>query len=357
VARRYSAGEKRYMIYPLRLLAKSLAVNLLPKDLFRDDIPISRAKTLFATFVRVVEIENHSYCNRTCWFCPNSTIDRRSKTTVMTGALFEKIVSDLASIHYGQTLIWSRYHEPLAHESIFERLARARHALPAAQLALVSNGDYLNRDMVRKLEKAGLDRLMLDLYLPEGKERDEAVAVREVNRFADRTGLTVSRPPGRFECTISGSSIRINMGLPNYTAQNISTRAGLVHVPSLENYQRTASCLAPTHSVVVDFNGKGVLCCQTRSDAALHQNAIIADLTEPGYSLFHMYRALGPTRLALLSPGQKNGVCKTCSVSADGPDRLSRRPWLANMFAAMPGTPQAIELAMRYQSRRRRFQI
>jgi len=55
----------------------------------------------------------------------------------------------------------------MAHVSIFERLGRARSRLPEAYLVLVSNGDYLNRETLRELERAGVNRLMLDLYLPK----------------------------------------------------------------------------------------------------------------------------------------------------------------------------------------------
>src|SRR5262249_55506305 len=58
------------------------------------------AKALFASSVRQVEIEVFTYCNRTCWFCPNSKIDRRSANTCMDEALYLRILSDLAEINY-----------------------------------------------------------------------------------------------------------------------------------------------------------------------------------------------------------------------------------------------------------------
>src|ERR1700758_4633894 len=122
----------------IRVLGKSLVANLLPTTLLEPTLELVEVKKLFSAFVRVVEIENHSYCNRTCAFCPNSFIDRRSQNLLMEDSLFERILDDLASIGYKQSLIWSRYHEPMAHASIFERLGRARARLPEAYLALVS---------------------------------------------------------------------------------------------------------------------------------------------------------------------------------------------------------------------------
>ncbi len=58
----------------------------------------------------------------------------------------------------------------------------------------------------------------------------------------------------------------------------------------LESYQSHAVCLAAVRHVVIDYNGKGMLCCQTRSDCAGHRGAVIGDLSRPGYGLFHLLR-------------------------------------------------------------------
>ena len=38
----------------------------------------------------MVEVEVHSYCNRVCWFCPNSFIDRKTKTYYLNENLYLK---------------------------------------------------------------------------------------------------------------------------------------------------------------------------------------------------------------------------------------------------------------------------
>lgn len=113
----------------------------------------------------------------------------------------------------------------------------------------------------------------------------------------------------------------------------MSTRGGLMTVPGLQSYQRRAICFRPLHSVPIDFNGKGMLCCEVRSDAPEHAGAVIGDLSVPGYSLFDLYRDMAPARLALLSPGPKGGVCTKCNVLDDGPDRTGRHPALAGILS------------------------
>lgn len=339
----------------LRVLSKSVVANLLPPEVSDPQADLATLRGLFSTFVRVVEIENHSYCNRVCPFCPNSFLDRRSQNVLMLDSLYNRILDDLASIEYNQALVWSRYHEPLAHSSIFERVARARARLPKAYLVLVSNGDYLNHESLQQLESADADRLMLDLYLPEGHERDLAEIETEKRKFAARTGLVLS-PIGEFDYRCCGSRIQITMGVPRYTGEHVSTRGGLVDVVHLRTYQRHTVCFNPLHSVVVDFNGKGMLCCQVRSDSPLQSSAIIGDLMQPGYTLFHLYGDLAPARAGLLAPGPKDGACRTCNVSAVGPDKLARRPAIAGIVSRLPGLQPLFRSAVRRFARHRKYE-
>lgn len=339
-----------------RILSKSVFANLLPADLFNPQLDLNASRKLFSQFVRMVEIENHSYCNRTCWFCPNAQLDRRSSNTLMRSAVYEKILADLKSIDYSQTFSWSRYHEPFAHDSIYDRIGLARRALPRAHLLVISNGDYLNRDSLRRLEDVGLDRMMLDLYLPEGKERDQSEIRGALDKFASRTGLNLT-PIGAYDYYCEGTRVHVTMGIPFYSATNMSTRGGLVRIQELDHFQRTAVCFNPVHSVTVDYNGKCVLCCQVRSDSPHHRDAIFGDLTDDRYSLFHFYRDLARARHGLVSPGPKLGACTTCTISGLGPNRLARRKTIASLAAFLPGVQPVFRAALKRASHRRKYEV
>ena len=334
------------------VLKKAAFVNTLPPQLVDDRLPIDEARDLFVRFVDQVEIENHNFCNRICWFCPNSFIDRRSQLRLMSDEVFEKIISALSEIDYDGNLTWSRYHEALADHSIFERIAAARRLLPRATLVVISNGDYMDRSTLPELEAAGVDRLILDLYLPDGKERDRGAIAKGLRQFRRRTGLTLEAD-NEVDFAISGTRLKATLEIPCYTEEAISTRGGLVEVPKLASYRRHAVCLAPVRHVVIDYNGRGMLCCQTRSDASEHENAIIGDLNRTGYGLFHLYRDLGAARRALLSPGEKTGACRSCDVRDDGPDKLARREWIARAMDAIPGVSNLVERMWRRSIRRR----
>lgn len=336
----------------MKKFLKRLWVNALPRDLFSTLISEERARDLFRRYVEVVEVENHSFCNRTCWFCPNSFLDRKTSTKLAPPELLDKVLRDLKTIDYDRTLVWSRYHEPLGHDSIYENAARARQALPRAILAMVSNGDYLNKERMQRLAESGLHRLMLDLYLPEGKEESDAEFERAFAKFLERTDLT-PRLMGNRYYELEGTSVRVTLMSPVYRKENISTRAGLIDVPKKTLYHRTAACLVPIRQVIIDYNGKGMLCCQVRSDAPEHQSAVIGDLMDPAYSLFHFYRDLAGARKALLREGAKKGVCESCDMSDASNAEVAITPTWQSILSVIPGT----ELLTGFGMRRDRFEF
>ena len=115
----------------------------------------------------MVEIEVFSLCNRTCWFCPNSYIDRRSENKLMNEGLYSKILGNLQEIGYNGTISYSRYNEPLADPIIFDRIKQARDTVPKELLHFNTNGDFFNKEILQKLYDVGLRSLNIQVYTPE----------------------------------------------------------------------------------------------------------------------------------------------------------------------------------------------
>ena len=68
--------------------------------------------------LKLIEIELFSYCNRKCWMCPNSFIDRKTNNTFMKTEIYKKILKELGSIDYDNLISFSRYNEPLSKKII-----------------------------------------------------------------------------------------------------------------------------------------------------------------------------------------------------------------------------------------------
>jgi len=335
----------------MRSLLRLALVNALPPALFDERADLGTVRRLFATYVKLVEIENHGYCNRTCWFCPNTFLDRRSGLSPMPGRVFEKILSGLADVGYDETLVWARYHEPLAHESIFENVARARAALPRAFLTMHSNGDYLTGEMVDRLERAGLDQLRLNLYVPNDRTFSAELEAEMLAQLCRRTGLAVERGSSGTR-RLGGRRLDMPVHVPDFR-RGMSTRGGLLGVSGGDGYVRTSACLSPVQHVVIDHDGKGVLCCQVRSDAPEHAGAVIGDLAAGGYGIFDLYRDLADARAGLVNGGPKSGVCRTCAVNLGGPDRFGRA---AVVGAALSAVGASAIAGRMWKARARRYE-
>lgn len=300
-----------------------IVINGLDDDLFSPALPRARAVELFKKYIDDVELENHSYCNRTCWFCPNSFIDRRSHNVFMSDAVYNKILVNLAEIAYSGTLEWSGYAEHFAYTSFLTRLSGARAALPLATLMVFTNGDYLNEELVDTVFAFGVV-LHVDIYPPEGDEFNEEKIAAALSKFCKRTKLTLvpqdvnGRGWGDYAIFYKGNSTESRLKVGRYSTDNILTRAGALDIAKKHTYLRHSICTKPVFHLNVNHNGKGMLCCNTRSDLPEHSSAIICDLSDPDEDLFSFFVKLAPARLALLDGKVKTGICASCDDDAAG---------------------------------------
>ena len=130
-------------------------------------------KAKFKEALKLIEIEIFSFCNRKCWFCPNSYVDRISETTFMDEDVYLGLIKQLQEIDYSGELTYSRYNEPLAYrEVITKRIKQAREMLPNATLRTNTNGDYVTRDYIEELCDVGFDELWIQQYLGNNQKYD-----------------------------------------------------------------------------------------------------------------------------------------------------------------------------------------
>ena len=168
---------------------KAFLSQVTPEAVASTALSTAAARALFKRLVRVVEIEPHSFCNRQCAFCTNALINRRGANVLFPDQVYQRLLANLASIGYAQKILFARYSEPLAHEHIIEMLHAARAACPASEIMITSNGDYLDRDMLKRLASSGLNRLHVSIYLANDETWTSALAAQRVAAFRQRLGV------------------------------------------------------------------------------------------------------------------------------------------------------------------------
>ena len=68
-------------------------------------------------------------------------------------------------------LIYSGYVEPLLDKKIYSSISNARKYLPKSQIEIITNGDVLNLERLKKLFKSGLSTLLISVY--DGPEEEK----------------------------------------------------------------------------------------------------------------------------------------------------------------------------------------
>ena len=231
--------------------------------------------------IRMVEVEIFSFCNRRCWFCPNSFIDRHSENILMDTDIYTKVLKDLQTIDYSGIISYSRYNEPFSHLDIFiERLNEARSLLPKALLHTNTNGDYITRESLDAVYDAGLRSLNIQCYLRQNEPFDTENIKNRIKIVANKLDLKYTETccnPYYYSVSFTYKDMCLNMYARdfNYTGNN---RAGSLKTikPSIRN----VPCYVPFTDIYIDHNGLIVPCCNFRSDIEKHKYFIMGDLNK-----------------------------------------------------------------------------
>lgn len=276
------------------------------------------AKDFFKQNVRLIEIELFSFCNRTCWFCPNSEIDRLSHNVVLEESTYLDIISQLAKVNYDGEITYSRYNEPLSNKDIIlSRIKAARDMLPLAKLRTNTNGDYLDREYIFQLRDAGLNELFVQQYLSNNELYDHKKISSKLFKKAVDLGFTysiVSDIPGqRIEVNLNTVGITTHIRARNFSKEGSGRTKFLSSIVS-SSYVRTKSCSQPFNNMYVDYNGNVMVCCNTRSDINSHAGGIMGNVSKNKLWEIFISDAYAPWRNMLGQDGIKTGICATCKI-------------------------------------------
>ncbi len=235
-------------------------------------------KRILKKFLQAVEIEIASFCNRTCYFCPNSHIDRKSKSIELDEAVFLKLVNNLSEIDYDKFLNFHRFNEPLANkELILKRVRQARERLPKAKFCIFTNGDYAGKEYFEELREAGVTHILMSYY-PTNKDYDRDKVIKAMEKMQQKLGLESklihnTLEEYRVQFIMDNLEIVYRSWNPNVTGQS---RGGSIDSMKKE-CEIQSGCFHPAISFYVDYNGLVMPCCHTRSDEITHKPFILGD--------------------------------------------------------------------------------
>jgi MoaA/NifB/PqqE/SkfB family radical SAM enzyme len=306
-------------------------------------------RALFAKMVELINVEVHSYCNRTCWFCPNSLIDRRAPAEHMDESIYLRLLGDLRDIRYSGVIGFSGHIEPFAEDVFFERLRQARRLLPRVRLHTSTNGDYLDGEAVERAYSAGLRSLNIQIYLKEERDfslaRAKALAEKKKKRISC-VDFRVRRVRedwvdyyGRFK------DMKIRMQARDFRKLGVN-KAGLSVSPPVT---RVSPCLQPFTSVFINHEGSVVPCANVRSDIPEQEHCRLGRVDASDGAVFRVFsgRKVIAWRRRIIGFGPKLPPCGGCNWTPIPDNPLNRRYSRQKEFLANSGQGLADSLQER----------
>jgi len=110
--------------------------------------------------------------------------------------MLERVFTQLGEIDYAAQIKVARYSEPLTNPHLPERIAQARRLVPKAQLAVVTNTDYLNTDVLARLRDSGLNVLFMSIYLKDKETWSLEIAHEYKRRLAKKLAVKIVAAAG-----------------------------------------------------------------------------------------------------------------------------------------------------------------
>lgn len=272
-------------------------------------------KQILKQNVRLVEIEIASFCNRKCWFCPNSFIDRKSQSIELPERVYLKLIDNLAEINYSGLLNFHRFNEPLANKDlILKRVQQARRALPNAGLGIFTNGDYLDRAYLDLLREAGITLIIMSHYFDKNAEFSVDDIKMAMDKKVRSLGLDYTITHDDFEryelnLRYSGIYIIYQCWNPRIVGGN---RAGAIKDSRIVKKRRDFPCYYPLREIFIDYNGLVMPCCNMRSDVEAHKPFVLGDVNKCDLFEIFMNKRFIQTRKDLMSNEPKYAPCEYC---------------------------------------------
>ena len=221
-------------------LNKQIKVNIKRRTVIVDDQLVFHKDVPIPSWIELSLID---VCNRKCVFCPKSdpavAPDTHQK---MNMNLINKLTSELKKINYKGSVVLCGYGEPMLHKDIYEI---SRKLAEASFVEIVTNGDTLNKDKIRKLYDSNVNKLLISLY--DGPEQ-----VKKFKSMADAAQV----PEDFVILRNRWFDEKEDYGL------KLTNRAGTVKVGKQDSNDTFTKCFYPSYSVLIDWNGDIFLCSQ-----------------------------------------------------------------------------------------------
>ena len=246
----------------------------------------------------VVEISDSGTCNRTCSFCPRSDPNYVDKKEFISKNLHENICRQLSELNYRGMVIYSGFNEPLLNKDIYENVKRTRDYLPDSKIEIITNGDVLNEDRLKRLFESGLNTILISAY-------DSKEAAEELYDLCLKCGLKeneqfIVRHRYLPESQDFGITISNRSGMLKNAEHKIDAPTKYLNRP----------CYYPGYMFFIDYNGDVLMCSHDWG-----KKHILGNLVEKSIKDIWLSHKTKKAREKLFKGTRSIKPCNECDVS------------------------------------------
>jgi len=268
-------------------LNKQIKVNIERRTVIVDDQLVYHKDLPLPSWIELSLID---VCNRKCVFCPKSDPSVAPDTyQKMNMRLIEKFTGELKKINYKGSVVLCGYGEPMLHKDIY---LISRKLAEASFVEIVTNGDTLTKEQIKKLYDSNVNKLLISLY--DGPE--------QVTKF--KAMANAAQVPEDFVILRNRwFDEKEDYGL------KLTNRAGTVKVGVQDNKDTFTKCFYPSYSVLVDWNGDVFLCSQDWQRRRTMGNIMLEDFFD-----IWTGKTISTYRKNLLNGKRCNSPCTECNA-------------------------------------------
>ncbi|WP_312447534.1 radical SAM/SPASM domain-containing protein [Lacrimispora sp.] len=289
---------------------------------YETNLTHEQKRKLFAENCETVTIEPNSKCNRRCWFCPNSVIDRNSTNIPMEWEVFSKIITELKEIGYNGIVSYSFYNEPLLDNDLEKKIEYVRNELPNTIQVVSTNGDYLTPKRMASLTASGLDDMIISVYNENNPDFEWTVekAEAQVWKFINNLSLDVIYIQSTAQSvTAFAQRDGLNVRMQNHDMCYAAHNRGEIlsdSLPFIKRTERTTFCMNSFVTMNVYYDGSVYSCGNMRNDFDPHKEFLIGNVADN--SIFDIFQSESAQRFRKeFTYNPKQLPCRSCTMEAD----------------------------------------
>ena len=270
------------------VISEKTKENIFRKSDFVDNLQVRGKDSL--PYFSWIDISLTELCNRKCVFCPRHDSDEYPNQPLhFSTQLATKVASELKSLDYKGGVVFCGYGEPFMHPHIFELI----NIFKDVRLEIVTNGDLLTSEKIRKAFDSGLSFMCVSMY--DGPEQVDHFEKLFTQAHIDKS---------KYILRDRWHSEEDQFGL------KLTHRSGTMKFgPDVKELEHSP-CWYMTYSLTIDWNGDVLHCVQDWQKKVkfgnLNNDSLMEVWESPKMSL---------VRKKLMLGDRKSSPCKECNAN------------------------------------------